>query len=1377
MIFYKRLVCVILCLSMILSLVGCGQAETTPTQSEAAPTEETQVAVESFLAIAQGFIDKEAFDSAIAVLEQAREISEDTRIDEMLAQIEEMRSIPLDVVVSQEPVNLKSGTVQIHKVSAVERHDGFVRFTIDYTASAGMYVHILGTGLDYISHFHTHEGRDSFVFELPATDLRTIGRKLRIAYAFSNNDQFIMDLLTNWPGDVMTAATDITLHQGDTTPVSGCEIHSVTVQAVDEKWLYYSVDYTAPRAGMSIFVNIGENEPIYSLNTDHGRRQFAFLLDREEAQTEEVFRVRITENDSSNNGASVEFYPEDYIIPGPMSAAPVREVRDLPFAVYNTMENGTGYQIHEVSVRILESGFVCYQIDYTAPEGLPYISNLSHGFVNGSSKVYPVIGGTEESGTAKIYITLEELQNAEETLIRFSGATLPEYYELNISHGWYDAATEGEPVEDALSLPFNVWKKPSSGDYDFHSCTAQPLDNGYIRFTLSFTAPEQRLCYVLDYPENFSINCSSGRQNGTQTIVLDIPADAPIQDGILGFRCNMYLSPEGSMFVDIDASRVFGVSTSNMKPIIVNVLYPQKEAQREGTDEQDNMDTLVQQLAETAKEMTVTPAIDAEAAMKVDTSMIQPLEVTKKLVTPKAQDGIQPYKEYYSQTMPEKADISDNPALAYSLTFSDKTEFSDNMPASYDSDALLEWGKDPGLNVDVLHELGYTGKGAVIAYVDQPIHDHAAYANVNLHNTNNSNAATSMHGPAVLSLLAGKDIGTAPEAEVWFYGAASWEGDHTTSAECLYQIIEKNKTLPDDEKITMIGFSDNIASHKKNMQALADAVKACEEAGIMVWFCGEYAAAAFLPLSDKNNIDNVVRDGVYGSGTPELVHVPAGSRTTATGECGEYIYWASGGLSWTMPYVLGLYAIVNEINPSLRQDDLRKMIAATAYQKDGMKIVNPVEFVAAALEGVGRTEDAQELRAAAKANIKYTYAVMNKSKMTQEDIIAAENYLKEISGSAVLVVDSSGIASAQQLYTILQADHIQRGGSVAGVQLFGNADLIPAFEIGYKVQMESGVDSMGSMLTDLFYGNFNNAAKDLSKSYNVMDHFEKGWNVQLVPEWKVARLPLAKGEFKTFFDQYMDFATTAGLGQQTLVNFSNPIFANHNHTDDMGYFLNRLVSEFGMDIGDYRLYGNQLGQYPVTTNVLGGFTAENLTAENQSGICEFIINTHGQKNNVDKCWFEGGKEKRESLMNSDNINDILSGNPYYLDMWSCNNGEAMKNNITTAALSGKCVGMFSNTHVISNNGVNNQASLQTMTQSNFCYFYLHYLKALSEGVSRSDAFFAAQQAYGNALIVDSQNGIRGEGNYQFNLYNLLGYHNFGVIEPNPAFSCISSTIS
>lgn len=742
---------------------------------------------------------------------------------------------------------------------------------------------------------------------------------------------------------------------------------------------------------------------------------------------------------------------------------------------------------------------------------------------------------------------------------------------------------------------------------------------------------------------------------------------------------------------------------------------------------------------------------------------IAPLNVTRALPDVQAQDGIEPYSEYWWGDKRVNADLSDNPALAYSLTFSNDTDFG-KMPEGYDAVALLQWGKDPGLNVDILHKHGFTGKGAVIAYVDQPIAEHPAYANVNLHYTNNSDSNDSMHGPSVLSLLAGREIGTAPEAEVYFYGHAGWLADQTTHAECLYQIIEQNKQLPEDEKITMVGFSDVLDPDEKNIEAFQEAVKACEEAGIMVWLCIEYGAASFLPMSNKNNPNSLVKANWWGSGPAQLVFVPESGRTTAN-MAHTYTYWAQGGLSWAMPYVLGLYAIVLEIDPTLSQDDLRKLIVETAYEANGMKLINPVGFVAKALQNVGRDEEAQAMLDEVAARTKYLYAVMNTSKMNTADLTAVRDYLATMTDVTVLVVDAAFFQSAEQLYTAMQQDAKERGGEVAGVQIFGTPDLVPSFNLQYKVQMPSDVDDAGMFLSDLFYGNFDNDPALISNGYNVMDHFAEGWDVDLIPQWPVARLPLGKGEFVAFFEKYSAFLDTTGLQRPELVNFSNPIFASSHHTDDMGTFLNRMNQEFHLLDIPYRLYGNKLGQYPVTTATHGGFTAEELAAENAVGIAEFLINSHGQWNNIDKCFYENGAEKRESLINMDTINTVLTDNPYYLDAWTCENGYGMKNNLTTTALNGNCVGMFSATHIVSLNGISCYVSVTEMTQSNFYYFYYHYLKALHEGNTRGAAFFAAQKQYAAALIADSANGIRGERNYQFNLCNLLTYHNFGVLEP------------
>ena len=774
---------------------------------------------------------------------------------------------------------------------------------------------------------------------------------------------------------------------------------------------------------------------------------------------------------------------------------------------------------------------------------------------------------------------------------------------------------------------------------------------------------------------------------------------------------------------------------------------------------------------------TTTP--QPTATLKPTTVPIAPLQVTRHCAEAATVDGVEPYSEHWFMNMQHiSADLSSASALAFSLTFSNATVFpgEDKLPKGYEPETLLEWGKYPGLNIDILHKYGFTGKGSVVAYVDQPIRGHEQYDNINLHYINNTDNDSSMHGPAVLSLLAGEDIGTAPEAEVYYYAHSSWYADQTTHAECLYQIIEQNKHLPKDKKITMVGFSDNIDPSEKNMEAFETAVKACEDAGIMVWFCGEYAPAMYFPYSDKNNYQNLVPDHWWGNHTSENVYVPSAGRTTAQENWGgEYIYWASGGLSWTMPYVLGLYGIANEINPELTQNELRTLLKETAYKHNGMNIVNPVGFISEVLRNVGRKAEAQAMQDEVIARTKYIYAIMDTTAMSEADLKAVADYLASITDATVLVVDAAYFANAEELYTAMRQDAKERGGTVAGVQIFGTASMVPAFDIKYKVQMIDGVDEGGIFLSDLFYGNFENDSEEISSGYNVMDHFEEDWDVTLAPNWPVVRLPLSKGEYSAFFEKYTEFAQNTGLEQLNLVNFSNPIFKQSNHTDDMGSFINRMENEFGLLDVPYRLYGNLKGQYPVNTDVKGGFVAENLKTENDKGIAEFIINSHGQWNNIDQCYFENGEEIRESLINMETINEVLDSNPYYLDCWTCLNGYGMENNLTTTALTGECVGMFSATTIISNNGVDCNASVPKMEKSNFYYFYYSYLKSLHEGASRSEAFYKAQRAYAQVLLNDSKNGIRiGEGNYQFNLYNLLAYHNFGVLEPNRAVAAFQS---
>lgn len=728
---------------------------------------------------------------------------------------------------------------------------------------------------------------------------------------------------------------------------------------------------------------------------------------------------------------------------------------------------------------------------------------------------------------------------------------------------------------------------------------------------------------------------------------------------------------------------------------------------------------------------------------------------------------------YYGKKLKITENLKGHLALANTLTFSNQTKFS-KLPNGYDSKKLLEWGKYPGLNIDILHKYGFTGKGSVIAYIDQPVEykKQQEYKRAKIHYKNNSENSSSLHGPAVLSLLAGKNTGTAPDSEIYYYAHAAWKGDQKTHAECLYQIIEQNKKLPKDKKITMVGFSDNIDETEKNPEAFRKAVKACEASGVMVWFCGEYNSAGFIPNSDKNSFENLTTDHWVTQkklDKDELVWVPAAGRTSAYEEgLNSYIYWSEGGLSWTMPYMLGLYGIVKKIDPSLTQKEIREMVVSSAYTNTaGLRIVDPLEFVCCALDRVGRKSTATKMRNEVKNRNKYTYALMNTSKMSEEDVRIVSNYLSTITDSSVVIADTSELKDAASIYDAIKKDHKNRGGKIAGVQIFGTPDMVPTFLVSYKVKMEKEIDDSGTVETDYFYSNLDNRSDKLNESYSVYEQFKNKENIDLIPDWPVARLPLEKGEFATYFKRYQSFEAATGLKRQTLVNFSNPIFAQKDHIDDMGQFLIRMKKEQKLKI-DYRLYGNLNGNYPVSTKVLGNFTAANMSKENKKAISEFLVNSHGQEKNIDQAIFVNGKEVRKSFINTETINKKLNSNPYYLDTWTCNNGYNMKNNLITTALNGKCVGAFAATTIISNNGVNNKASVKQMKKSNFYYFYYTYLKTLGEGKSRSTSFYSAQKAYASALLAESKKKIDYGANYQFNMYNLLAYHNFGVLSANPA---------
>lgn len=741
---------------------------------------------------------------------------------------------------------------------------------------------------------------------------------------------------------------------------------------------------------------------------------------------------------------------------------------------------------------------------------------------------------------------------------------------------------------------------------------------------------------------------------------------------------------------------------------------------------------------------------------------------------------IQPYDDIRGKDL-SGLDLTDQSELLFTLSFDTYTKWpdKDKMPKDFDPEVVMEFGKNPGLNVRKLQKQGYTGRGVNIAYVDQTLLEgHNEYSHLNLHYEIAANKGEttepSMHGPAVLSLLAGKDIGIVPNANVYFIGTGFCPGDQKNEAAGFERIVEINRTLPEDEKIKIIGMSHRVADkngyYLKNSDLLKKAIQKAEKEGIMVIDCDTFDDPILLGITADKNPDDyksyTISKKYTGDNPKGKVCVPT-ARTYAAGNRNDrnfYQFTQTGGQSWSVPYIVGVIAMGLQVNPNLTKEQAMKYLYDSGYDFRGGKIINPEGFINMVKQNCSNPHDVT-------SDKDYRYFLYNKDKVLEEDLKAIREYVNEFDdGITNILKDVSQYTSSIEIYDMLKNDSKNRKGYLKGIQIFGTSDDVPAFDVHFKIQMKDDIDEGGDFKSDFFYSNFESDSSSLKSDFSIYKAFNDKLDVSFVPEWPVARLPLKKGEIAPYMkknEEYVSVIENKSFGD--FVNFSNPIFLQENHSDDFGYFMKeRLDKQFNiLDSNEYRLYGNKQGYYPVKTDVLGDFTKENIANENKDGIKEFIINSHGQWNNIDQCIFETkerSSEKRISFLNKDNINKVLSENYYDLDLWTCLNGYNLDdtNLVHEAIANGKCISAMAASSIISNNGVHNDVSLENMKKNNFYYFYFNYFYNRALGKGRSDSFNLAKQSYATEILNNTDMML--DGNYQFNLHNVLSYHYFGLLE-------------
>ena len=284
--------------------------------------------------------------------------------------------------------------------------------------------------------------------------------------------------------------------------------------------------------------------------------------------------------------------------------------------------------------------------------------------------------------------------------------------------------------------------------------------------------------------------------------------------------------------------------------------------------------------------------------------------------------------------------------------------------------ALLEAGRDPGLGVRSLQARSITGQGVNVAIIDQPLltdHPEISDAIVDYYDAGGYTDEGTMHGPAVASILAGKTIGVAPGAHI-YYAVTPGTADSRPYADALHYILALNDTLPESEKIRAVSVSANPgnANFFENADLWQAALSDAEDAGLLVLTVQGASAvsARFVPglaAFDPAQRDNpaACRMGQPGAflitplarKNPNYVGVPCAYRTVAeeyiSGQCG-YRYDVQGGLSWGIPYCVGVMALGWQVAPALTNEEMLTLLVSTAAPTaDGARMIDPVKFIEA----------------------------------------------------------------------------------------------------------------------------------------------------------------------------------------------------------------------------------------------------------------------------------------------------------------------------------------------------------------------------------------------------------------------------------------------
>ena len=297
-----------------------------------------------------------------------------------------------------------------------------------------------------------------------------------------------------------------------------------------------------------------------------------------------------------------------------------------------------------------------------------------------------------------------------------------------------------------------------------------------------------------------------------------------------------------------------------------------------------------------------------------------------------------------------------------------------------------ERAKDPGLGVRALHAAGVTGAGVQVAIIDGQMRlEHVEYADRFVHYEeldDFTGLPFDMHGPAMASLLVGRSIGVAPQAQLHYFALDFARLTPERLAAAIDRVVQRNAELPAAERVRLVSVS---SGYRGEGRAVVDAaLERALAAGVFV-LTSVYPVDHVTPAlairglgcspwrdcDDPRNFDPSPGEASFwrergqsvsaaleqramhdSTNAHVTLYAPANRRTVAGARhAREYHFDVEGGDSQWAPYLVGVLALALQVAPELEADQLATLLANGATElPHGVRLIDPAVVAALARE-------------------------------------------------------------------------------------------------------------------------------------------------------------------------------------------------------------------------------------------------------------------------------------------------------------------------------------------------------------------------------------------------------------------------------------------